>query len=37
MNECETLRAQVSTLKTEALERKADEESRMNDKIRELS
>lgn len=37
MNEIEVLKSQISTLKTEALERKADEEIRMNEKTKEFS
>lgn len=35
MNEAEHLKTQISTLKTDALERKADEETRMNEKIKD--
>jgi len=37
MSEIEALKQQVSTLKTEALERRADEEMRLNDKTKEFA
>lgn len=37
MNELEILKSHVSSLKSEALERKADEEMRMNEKIKEFN
>lgn len=37
MSDIEHLKAQISTLRTEALERKADEEIRLNDKLKDLN
>lgn len=37
ISDVEQLKAQISTLKTEALERKADEEIRLNEKIKDLN
>jgi hypothetical protein len=37
MLEIEQLNSKISSLKTEALERKADEELRMNEKIKEIN
>lgn len=37
LNEIELLKAQVSKLKTELLERKADEEIRLSEKIKEVN
>ncbi len=37
LNEVELLKTQITKLKTEAMERKADEEIRLNEKLKELS
>lgn len=37
MSDIEQLKIQISTLKTEALERKADEEIRLNEKIKDIN
>jgi hypothetical protein len=37
MKDIEQLKAQISQLKTEALDRKADEELKMNEKLKEIN